>query len=310
MEITLWNQMMTNRYYRRFHNYVYWLYHHDELLTKQLNGHHKCNQSLKIHYSFIQMILPGIMTGILCIGCALFVLLPDHLQSLPFIKTLGSFFPTQGQKYLCSVMGIWCASITAIKFYDLFTGFKKYGFLHILHLKQSKGRNLNSEQLQRLRSFRNQLFSLSRAIITLIYLFVFIAFGSMAIMKAWKYSLFGAIFWYLQLLNAALHGCVGKFCFFQNKKKSIFIVCLSGTFFEINILIQVLYHTPMIIVVCQYYLQLKQQSLNNKLEKLYNQLIKQKQHDSAIKSDQYWINLRFNNELTKINKFIERNLHH
>lgn len=58
----------------------------------------------------------------------------------------------------------------------------------------------------------------------------------------------------------------------------------------------------MIIVVCQYYLQLKQQSLNNKLEKLYNQLIKRKQHESAIKSDQYWINLRFNNELTKINK--------
>ncbi|XP_046911459.1 uncharacterized protein LOC124492575 [Dermatophagoides farinae] len=264
-EIRLWYRLMQNRYYRRFHNYVYWLYHHDELVRKKLeyqkNGHEIC-----IRYTFFQMILPGIMTAIVSIGCALFVLSPDGFN--PFFQALGIFFPLKGQKYLCTVMGIWCASITAIKFYDLYTGFRQYGFLKIFHLKQPTGLNVNPEQLKCLRLYRDRLFSITRSTINMIYVFVFIAFGSMALFKSWKYSLFGAIFWYLSLLNAALHGCV------------------------------VLYHTPMIIAVCQYYLELKQRALDSKLENFYKRLmlIRPKLNMKSF------LIIRMNYELTQITK--------
>ncbi|KAH7641635.1 hypothetical protein HUG17_4680 [Dermatophagoides farinae] len=236
---------MKNKYYRFIHNHINNLYHYDEIIRKQYypRSTENYNENEQIEKSnemirrpFWNVIVPGLICCLYSFGLFVYLIWPDIVYVHPFFLIVPHMYPANIRIY-CSIMSlIWGVNYIFQVFYGLSTDLRHYQFLHILHLNKSNGRGLDQENLRRLRLFRDRVSIGFTA-------WIAISFAVIQ-QRLWEHSILWLFFW-----------------------SAIFMVwCLyvsSG-----------LYQFSAFILTVNYYLILKQKSLQRKMHRFYLRLIR------------------------------------
>ncbi|XP_075591488.1 uncharacterized protein LOC124492577 isoform X1 [Dermatophagoides farinae] len=254
LEINLWKKLMKNKYYRFIHNHINNLYHYDEIIRKQYypRSTENYNENEQIEKSnemirrpFWNVIVPGLICCLYSFGLFVYLIWPDIVYVHPFFLIVPHMYPANIRIY-CSIMSlIWGVNYIFQVFYGLSTDLRHYQFLHILHLNKSNGRGLDQENLRRLRLFRDRVFSFERLTCSSIGFTAWSAISFAVIQqRLWEHSILWLFFW-----------------------SAIFMVwCLyvsSG-----------LYQFSAFILTVNYYLILKQKTLQRKMQRFYLRLIR------------------------------------
>ncbi|XP_075591485.1 uncharacterized protein LOC124492578 [Dermatophagoides farinae] len=250
LETNLWQKWMKNPYYRRIHNHINQLFYYNDFIQLRYDRLKSCGDNDRldakttatkesidiIPRSFWNVILPGMVNMMFVIGALPFVLRLEFLEQYKFFQVLPQFIPKNGPRYVLTLNVIWSTMHFFQMFYGHSTQIERYGFLHVLNLNDKDNGGLRTCELYQFKLFRNRLLSLERCLIISIATICPLLMLSMIIQhSAWTVSVYLTIFWAI----------VFDFC--------VWHICSST------------YQFPTFIVIVQYYLILKQKSIQEKM---------------------------------------------
>ncbi|XP_075681384.1 uncharacterized protein LOC113789313 isoform X1 [Dermatophagoides pteronyssinus] len=260
LEIKSWRKLMKNKYYRYVHNNINNLYHYDEIIRKNyypstttttttttesfIENEQIKNSNEKIKRPFWNVTIPGLISCAYFFGLIVYLIWPDIVNVHPFFLIVPSMVPANIRIYCSTMSSIWAANYIALVFYGISTQLRQFQFLHLLHLNKSNGRGLDQKNLQRLRLYRDRLFSLERSTCTSVTLSAWFAVAfSIIQQKLWEHSLFWLIVWELIFLLWVCYACSGSYQF------------------------------PAFIFIVKYYLILKQKILQRRMQRFFMRLM-------------------------------------
>ncbi|XP_027194630.2 uncharacterized protein LOC113789310 [Dermatophagoides pteronyssinus] len=260
-ETHLWKRLMQNDLYKKFYNHIFIIHHYDDYICNNypyiFNGQQQIfniKSNTNIPRSFSNFITT-ILTIIMLLETSLYSFFPDFFDQFLFTRTLPNMIQTK--RYAMSVCAIWSTSILLQYYYGFSTIAEQFGFLHIFHLDNNHIGRLNNLEIRQLKFIRNFMHTIIRFITIFIVILVIIVVGLKSIeqYESTLLSLFITIFWYFGIVMHAFYVC------------------------------SVMYHIPIVIIIVQHYLEIKQKSLKTRIKHYHQQLFADK---SRIHHNFFW----------------------
>ncbi|XP_046920676.2 uncharacterized protein LOC124500626 [Dermatophagoides farinae] len=230
-ESRLWKRLMKNKYYRRFHNHVFYLYYYDDYIRrnycrqqmdtatinsssnrrKKINDNDDYDQLKLIDYnqidydsnvplrrSFWNCIVPGIISLIQTFGAGLYALSPSYFQQYSFIGTFARFNPPEGREYFLTAWAIAAISVVIMMFICIPTRARQFRFVRILFLNKNDRHRLTNEEFEQFERSRDRILSAVRSfILTLVLVFPFGFLPTIIQLEAYKISMFWTVIWFI-----------------------------------------------------------------------------------------------------------------